>query len=99
MSMLDKVKVAMRITHDKLDDEIRDNIISALEEMERAGVPQDIAKEPENYPLVAQAVKTYCQARGAIDQNQAERYMESFNYQLDNLRKSSIYRESEADAE
>ena len=100
MGMLEKVKLAMRVTHTKLDDEISENIIAAQDEMERAGVPQDITGEPENYPLVARAIKTYCLSMAALDQNQAEKYMMSFQYQVDCLRKSSIYEKlEESDAE
>ena len=55
MSMLNKVKLALRITHSKLDSEINENIDAAKEELERAGVPRDIATEPEKYPLAAAA--------------------------------------------
>lgn len=99
MAMLDKVKLALRITHTSLDNEINENIEAAKEELERAGVPRDVATQPETYPLVARAIKTYCQSMAALDQNQAEKYMVSFKYQLDNLRKSSIYGETEEDAE
>ena len=91
MSMLNKVKLAIRITHSKLDSEINENIDAAKEELERAGVPRDIATEPEKYPLVARAIKTYCQSMAALDQNQADKFMDSFKYQADNLRKSTIY--------
>ena len=99
MSMRDKVKLALRITHAKLDSEIDENIDAAQEELERAGVPRDVATDPEKYPLVARAIKTYCQSMAALDQNQADKYMNSFRYQADNLRKSSLYGGTEDDAE
>lgn len=99
MAMLDKVKLALRITHTKLDNDILDNIAAAKEELERAGVPRDVATDPEKYPLVARAIKTYCQSMAALDQNQADKYMNSFKYQADNLRKSSLYGGTEEDAE
>ena len=99
MAMLDKVKLALRITHSKLDSEINENIDAAKEELERAGVPRDIATEPEKYPLVARAIKTYCQSMAALDQTQADKYMNSFKYQADNLRKSSLYGGTEDNAE
>ena len=99
MSMRDKVKLALRITHAKLDSEIDENIDAAQEELERAGVPRDVATDPEKYPLVARAIKTYCQSMAALDQNQADKYMNSFKYQADNLRKSSLYGGTEEDAE
>ena len=99
MAMLDKVKLALRITHTKLDNDILDNIAAAKEELERAGVPRDLVTEPEKNPLIARAIKTYCQSMAALDQNQADKYMNSFKYQADNLRKSSLYGGTEEDAE
>jgi len=99
MSMLNRVKLALRITHTKLDSEINDNIDAAQEELERAGVPREVATDPEKFPLVARAIKTYCQSMAALDQNQADKYMDSFRYQADNLRKSSLYGGTEDDAE
>ena len=99
MAMLDKVKLALRITHSKLDSEINENIDAAKEELERAGVPRDVATDPEKYTLVARAIKTYCQSMAALDQTQADKYMNSFKYQADNLRKSSLYGGTEDDAE
>lgn len=86
--MLDEVKTALRITHNKLDGEIAAAIEEAEMELVRVGVPWEIAGYPESFPLVMRAVKTYCQSMMAIDQNQAEKYMESFRTQADQLRKS-----------
>ena len=84
MAMLDKVKLALRITHTKLDNDILDNIAAAKEELERAGVPRDLVTEPEKHPLIARAIKTYCQSMAALDQNQADKYMNSFKYWYEN---------------
>ena len=61
--------------------------------LERALYPCPVINcdDHEKYPLVARAIKTYCQSMAALDQNQAEKYMNSFKYQADNLRKSTIY--------
>lgn len=85
------VKLALRITHSKLDDEISDNIEAAELELERVGIPQEIASAPETYPLIKRAVKTYCQSVMAIDQAQAEKYRQSFELQAENMRKSGQY--------
>lgn len=86
--MLDKVKLALRITTNFLDDEIIDSINEAKAELIRSGVPEPlVASENE---LVTKAIKTYCQAHLTGDMAMRDKYLESFMYQQDCLRKSSI---------
>ena len=98
-TLLDDVKTALRITHDKLDNEINDNILAAELELQRVGIPWEVASEPEAYPQIKQAIKTYCQEKNAIDQAQAEKYRASFELQAENLRKSGMYKGTDCDAE
>lgn len=84
-TILEKVKLALRISHDELNDEIEDVITSARQEMTRAGMKPDIAES--NMKLVETAIKTYALAYYA-PVKEAEKYTESFRYQLDQLRKS-----------
>lgn len=84
-TILEKVKLALRISHNELNDEIKDVITSARQEMTRAGMKSDIAES--NMELVETAIKTYALAYYA-PVKEAEKYTESFRYQLDQLRKS-----------
>lgn len=56
--MLDKVKLALRITTAAFDSEINDLIAAALADLGLAGVTTLI----ETDPLVIRAVTTYCRA-------------------------------------
>lgn len=56
--MLDKVKLALRINHDLLDDDINDTISTARAELIRSGVSADVANS--NLDIVQMAIKTYC---------------------------------------
>lgn len=90
-TLVDDVKLALRISHNLLDDEIADVIASARQEMVRAGVDSAIANgEAEDAPteLVEKAIKTYAMEYYTRDVKEADRYSESFKYQCDNLRKS-----------
>ena len=82
----EKVKLALRISHDLLDGEISDVITSAREELKRAGVDSD--KADSNDEIIETAIKTYSLAYYSSDVKDAERYQESFKYQCDCLRKS-----------
>lgn len=84
----DKIKLALRISHDLLDGEITELITTARAEMTRAGVPDSVAEDTSN-DVVTQAIKTYALYSMADDEKKAEGYFESWQYQLDNIRKSS----------
>lgn len=85
--MLERVKLALRITHNVLDDDILETIALARSEMERAGVPGSVAGSDND--LIVGAIKTYCLYRYANDEKMADGYFKSWQYQLDNIRKSS----------
>lgn len=57
--MLDKVRLALRITTDAFDSEIEDLIAAALADLGIAGV---INFDAGNDPLLTRAVITYCKA-------------------------------------
>jgi len=86
--MLDKVKLSLRISHDLLDNDILDTINTARAEMVRAGVVPSVAES--NNDVVEMAVKTYCLYVYANDEKAKDGYFTSWQYQLDNLRKSTI---------
>ncbi|MBQ0112226.1 MAG: head-tail connector protein [Bacteroidales bacterium] len=88
MTMLAKVKVALRINHTFLDDDINDTINTARAELIRSGVDKELAES--NIDLIQMAVKTYCQFVYAEDTKLADGYFKSWQYQLDNIRKSTI---------
>lgn len=87
--MLQAVKKALRISHSYLDEEITSTIESARAELIRSGVSPSDANSSDN-ELINTAIKTYCKAIYANDTKMAEGYQKSFEYQCDNLRKSSL---------
>lgn len=93
--MLEEVKTALRIRHNKLDAEIQGNIDGALAELARMGVSTEVLQTDD--VLVTQAVKTYCKGCFASDTKLMDGYQESFKYQGENLRKSTGYKVGETD--
>lgn len=66
--MLEKVRLALRITTDAFDSEIEDLIAAALADLGLAGVEWETA-DPESDPLLTRAVVTFCRANfGEPDQ-------------------------------
>lgn len=86
MTILEKIKLALRITHTLLDNEITDVIASARQELIRAGVDSSTANGDSE--LIETAIRTYALTYYAADEKEAERFGESFKYQCDCLRKS-----------
>lgn len=87
--MLEKVKIALRIEHDFLDNDIIDTISSARAEMIRSGILEEKTMDEED-SLITNAIKTFC-LYVYSESKTAEGYLKSWNYQLDCLRKSSGY--------
>lgn len=86
--MLEKVKLALRISHNHLDTDITETISTARKEMVRVGIPADVAHSSSN-DLVDMAIKTYCLYIYGNEKT-APGYFESWQLQLDQLRKSDI---------
>ena len=90
MALLDDVKTALRISHNKLDSEITSLIAAAREDMKRSGMTATAVID-ETSNLTTTAIKTYCLMRMADNLTEMEGYQRSYECQLDNLRKSAAY--------
>lgn len=73
--MLEKVKLALRIKSNSLNDEIQELIQSAKLDLKISGVK----KIDEADPLIAQAIKTYCKANFGLDNKDSEKYQKSYD--------------------
>ena len=73
--MLERVKLALRIKSDKLDDEIADLIESCKVDLSLIGV----RKIEDTDPLIQQAIKLYCKANFGLDNKDSEKYQKSYN--------------------
>lgn len=88
MTMLEKVKKALRISHDYVNEDIEDTINTARAELIRSGVDKAIAEGDSD--LVQMAIKTYCLFVYSDDQKKTDGYWKSWQYQLDCIRKSTF---------
>lgn len=89
MALLNDVKALIGISHTKKDTAITDTIDTAKAEMARAGI--DVEAIVDTDPLISTAIKTYCQYMYDTNDKRREGYFKSWEYQLDNLRKSTGY--------
>lgn len=90
VTIFDKCKTALRISHTVLDGEITDQIATARLEMVRVGISSSKANDDSD-ALIVSAIKTYVLSRMANSEEDREGYEKSWLYQLDNLRKSRAY--------
>ena len=68
--LLEKVKLALRIKHTALDDDILDNIEACLLDLKMHG----IVHKDETDALIQNAVKLYCKAEYNDDPEKAEAF-------------------------
>lgn len=72
--MLEKIKTSLRVSHNKLNDDIQDLIDACLLDLKTSGV----VKIEENDPLILQAVKVYCKAHFWTDHKNTDKFQESY---------------------
>lgn len=100
--MVGKIRTALRISHTKLDDDIKSNIETALLDMKRLGidtfkrdeegeiVSKDYLPELKDV-LVEKAVELYCKASFDF-QGKGEQYQKSYEALRDSLSLSGEYK-------
>ena len=101
--LIDDVKTALRISHNRLDDDINQHISACLDDMKRLeiamkrleiAVPDDTENVVE-VPLLLAAVKIYCMAQYDF-LGKGEQYKKGYESLRDTLSLSSNYRESDS---
>ena len=84
---LAKVKQALRISHDKLDDDILDNISACLMDLKVHGIP-----EPrETDSLILNAIKLYARAQYTDDTTKAAEYLARYEKMRGSLQAAEGY--------
>lgn len=87
--MLDKVKDALRVSGEALDEEIQDLIDAAKADLRLSGITKN-----EDDPLILRAITIYCKAHfGYEEPAQAELFMKSYNALKSHLALSQEYTE------
>lgn len=75
--MLNKVKLALRINNNAYDKEITDLINACKKELELVGIA--FSDLDANDEMITQAIILYCKANFGFDNNESQRFMESYN--------------------
>ena len=74
MTTLENIKLAIRISHSKLDDDIQANIEACMADLRICGVVYAV----ESDPLILNAIKLYCRALYTDDTLKASEYMRRY---------------------
>lgn len=85
--LLKKVKIALRIKHTALDDDIKDNIQICLQDLRVHGV----VHANEEDVLIQNAVKLYCKAAYTDDPAKADVYEARYKEMRDSLKIAEGY--------
>lgn len=85
--ILSKVKLAIRRTHSKLDDDLQADINACLQDMQRGGIP---SPDPQD-PLILAAIKMYCRSTTADDPANGAAYLQRYEQMRDGMALSGLY--------
>lgn len=74
MTTLEKIKLAIRRSHDKLDEDLQADIDAALADLRRVG----IVHAGEEDPLIFNAIKLYCRSLNTDDTAKAAEWLQRY---------------------
>ena len=82
MALIDDVRVSLRVVSDATDVEIQMWIDAAIADMRRCGVRDELLDGDPMAPLVKSAVTCFVKGQYGYDNDEAERFMESYKMML-----------------
>lgn len=94
MALLDKVKVACRVTSTAYDDELTDLIGAAFADLGIPDIKPELLTETDTDPLVQRAVITYCKLNFGfvqLEDHQYNRLKASYDEQKAQMLMNSAY--------
>lgn len=92
MALLDKVRVACRVTTTVYDDELTDLIKAGMKDLGITDIDSALLTETNTVPLIQRAVITYCKMNfGYLEVEQYQKFKASYDEQKAQLLMSSGY--------
>ena len=93
-SLLTKIKNNLRISHNKLDDDLSDTIAACLADLKVCGVQAPtLENTQETDPLILNAVKLYCRKEYTDDPVKSAEYGRRYDALKSSLMMATGYRE------
>lgn len=97
-NLVQKVKTKIRISHNVLDEEVKDTIAACLKDLQIGRIQAPTPDNPQEIdPLILNAIKLYCRAEFTEDTGKAADYMARYNALKSNLQMAEGYREATGD--
>lgn len=91
MALIDKVKVACRVTSTAYDDELTDLISAGLKDLGIVDIDETLLTNTPG-PLIQRAIITYCKMNfGYLDVEQYQKFKASYDEQKAQLLMNSAY--------
>lgn len=87
MTTLEKIKLALRTAHDKLDDDIQADIDACVADLRLAGVPGKDEKDP----LIFNAIKLWCRSLYTDDTAKGAEYFRRYEALKGSLKMAEGY--------
>ena len=92
MAILDKVRMALRISTTSFDDELTDLIKAGMKDLGITDIDSTLLTETNTVPLIQRAVITYCKMNfGYLEVEQYQKFKASYDEQKAQLLMSSPY--------
>lgn len=76
MALIDDMKLILRVSNNAYDIEVQMCIDSAIADMKRVGIREEVISSDN--PLVRQAIACYCKANFGFDNEEAGRFTQSY---------------------
>lgn len=74
--MVDKIKLALRLSSDTFDDEVRSLIAACKLDLDVSGVNTKLIKDGDE--LYMEAIRLYCKSKFGLDNPYAEKYWDAY---------------------
>ena len=88
--MLEKAKIALRVSNTAFDDEIENLIESAKIDLQLAGVKSEVLGVVPD-AIIERAILTYCKAHFGMANPDSEKYSDSYEHQRTKLSLSGLH--------
>ncbi|BCK01415.1 head-tail connector protein [Anaerocolumna chitinilytica] len=76
--MLEKIRNALRIDDDSLDEDLQDTIDACIADLVLSGVSKEKAQPESEDTLILRAVKSFCKSEFSSDDKESQRYREAY---------------------
>lgn len=90
MSLIESVKIAIRVDDNSMDTDIQETIDACKEELKLCGISESKVNDNTD-KLIVRSIKLYCKSEFSTDDKETQRYKEAYESLRNHLSLSSDY--------